>query len=386
MKEYIAIVTNENDPDSYKRSQVRVHELFPEALISEKDLPWATYKLPLGARFNEGAFVTAQKGDFVWVDFPFSDSNGNEDTTRPRITGWVHHCPNGLPNLPHEAFNGPASLEGMHIRPNDPEIEQPDVNIKADAVSIWGTVFEFVRNGVFRLTQKTSGTAIEFSESGHGGFFSQSNLFLAARHKIKLLGAQIVVIAREAMALTATTLEFKLNGFLVNVKGRLHILGKGGTRITGADLSLVSTQGNMNVSAAGVANQSATGASIEKIGIDTMLSADDAKLIEVHLNGVVLAKISVSTTGGIKIEEPMTGGMIGLEDSGLILAENSAGSIKQTFEDLIAKLEEFIDVSKDVVIDTGVGPGTVNASSAANYVQIKTSLAEVKATMAMVMK
>ncbi|MCG8339337.1 MAG: hypothetical protein MJE63_32925 [Proteobacteria bacterium] len=386
MKEYIAIVTNENDPERYKRSQVRVYELFPEHLISEKDLPWATYKLPLGARFNEGAFVTAQKGDYVWVDFPFSDSNGNEDTTRPRITGWVHHCPNSLPNLPHEAFNGPASLEGMHMRPDDEDIEQPEVNMRADAISLWGTVFEFVRNGVFRLTQKTTGTAIEFSRSGHGGFFSQNNLFLTARQKLKLMGSHIEIKAKNVLRFAVNALEFNLNRFVMNVKGLLHIKGTGGTKITGADMSVVATQGNMNLNSAGMLNQSASGANVEKIGIDTLLSTDEAKVIEVNLNGMVLAKISISTTGAITFEEPMTGGKIGLEDTGLILAENSAGSIKKSLEELISKLEEFIDASKDVVIDTGNGPGKVNASSVSNYIQIKTGLTQVKTNLAMVLK
>ncbi|MCE0813704.1 hypothetical protein [Buttiauxella sp. S04-F03] len=62
--------------------------------ITDEDLPWAEYLLPLNYQFTPN-----QKGDHVWVDFPY-----NGDTRRPRICGAAMDWQgDGKANVPAEA-------------------------------------------------------------------------------------------------------------------------------------------------------------------------------------------------------------------------------------------------------------------------------------------
>ncbi|GAJ73311.1 hypothetical protein JCM18904_4190 [Vibrio sp. JCM 18904] len=72
--------------------------------IPDKDLPFAEFLLPLGAKPSGGHAVPVEKGgDLVWVDFP-----RNGDTRYPpRITGSLYYAPNYESYLPSEV-NGEA--------------------------------------------------------------------------------------------------------------------------------------------------------------------------------------------------------------------------------------------------------------------------------------
>lgn len=171
--EFIGIVENtENPPANMKMCvQVRVYTVFDKAPL--KDLPWAEYKLPIGARPNDGTFRPARKGDLVWIDFPYGG-----DTRRPRITGSKHHNPDGDPNLPHEAWAGPDAYE--HKRTG----EEPDPaahKYHEDEISTQhGVTVERNKDGSFAVYQRKSGTEICIDKDGNIIIHSEKDIYRSA--------------------------------------------------------------------------------------------------------------------------------------------------------------------------------------------------------------
>ncbi|MCP4757214.1 MAG: hypothetical protein GY866_40640, partial [Proteobacteria bacterium] len=206
MKEYIAMVVSVNDPDGHNRAQVRVSEMFPESRIPDDVLPWATYKLPVGAGFNEGSFVPAKPGHYVWVDFPFIDSKGTEDTRRPRITGSVQLCPDGLPNMPHDSFGGVKSRDGLHKYPKvddgqgemvvDPDYEATKDSVvgRAPALTLEGWSFR-LQNGAWTCEHLKTGSRFEFSENGFFDLFTTQNGFVRATKKLTIKAGELILKA-----------------------------------------------------------------------------------------------------------------------------------------------------------------------------------------------
>ncbi|WP_347361814.1 phage baseplate assembly protein V [Vibrio vulnificus] len=154
-----AVVVSVQDPDEQMRVQVRVFGVFDE--VPDDKLPWATYKLPVGARVGQGDFTPVQQGDLVWVDFPYY-THGRKDTRRPRITGSVHHNPDGIPNLPPEAFAGEGRFE--HKRSHKEPAPKPQGYHSSKVYILHGMMFEVEENGVYRVTHMPSGTAFELAD------------------------------------------------------------------------------------------------------------------------------------------------------------------------------------------------------------------------------
>jgi len=83
-RECIGVVETEgkDDPRKLLLVQVRVYGVFDNVPV--KDLPWAQYKLPVGARANDGSVTPVKKGDIVYVSFPFKAGNHRERPLCPR--------------------------------------------------------------------------------------------------------------------------------------------------------------------------------------------------------------------------------------------------------------------------------------------------------------
>jgi len=160
--EYEAIVVSDRDPDNNMRVLVRLLGL--QDNVPEEELSWATYKLPVGHRPGDGDFMPAQVDDIVWVDFPYT-SHGQPDTRRPRITGSVHYCPEGIPNFPDEAWRGPKRLQ--HKRTGRQPSPDGTGYHASRVFSVYGVTVEVEPNGVYRVTQDASGTAVEITKGGH---------------------------------------------------------------------------------------------------------------------------------------------------------------------------------------------------------------------------
>lgn len=169
--EYVAEVVSVDDPERLYRARVRIPDLFGD--VPAADLPWATYRLPIGARPNDGPAAPVRQGDLVWVDFPHGG-----DTRRPRITGSVHHMPGKEPSIPHDAWQGGGALQ--HKRTE--EQPAPDVpGYHEDVVyRQHGVVIQITKNGAFRVTQASSGTAVEISPDGAVVIHGEKDIFMSA--------------------------------------------------------------------------------------------------------------------------------------------------------------------------------------------------------------
>jgi hypothetical protein len=179
LEEYIGRVINVHDPKHLMRVQVFVESLFDG--MKEKDLPWATYKLPIGARLNEGAITPVKVGDYVWIDFPF-----NGDSRQPRITGSVHYCPDNVCHLPDEAWKGKEIYSHKRI---GSELEPSPVGYHRDTViDQHGVLVEVVDpTGEIRVTQKVSGSAVEIDRDGNITAHSEKNLFGSSKENTELI-------------------------------------------------------------------------------------------------------------------------------------------------------------------------------------------------------
>ncbi|MFW1503711.1 phage baseplate assembly protein V [Vibrio parahaemolyticus] len=154
-----AVVVSVQDPEKQMRVQVRVFGVFDD--VPDDKLPWATYKLPVGARVGQGDFTPVQTGDLVWVDFPYY-THGRKDT---RITGSAHHNPDGIPNLPPEAFEGEGRYQ--HKRSHKEPKPSPQGYHESKVYILHGMMFEVEKDSVYRVTHMPTGTAFEFDVRGH---------------------------------------------------------------------------------------------------------------------------------------------------------------------------------------------------------------------------
>lgn len=156
-----AVVVSTDDTEKMLRVQVRVFGLFDD--VPDEHLPWATYKLPVGARVGEGDFTPVHVNDLVWIDFPYY-MHGKKDTRRPRITGSVHHCPAGKPNTPAEAYAGETYKHKRSHKEPKPS-KQP--YHESRVYIMHGIMVEYEEGGVYRVTHQKSGTGFEFDARGH---------------------------------------------------------------------------------------------------------------------------------------------------------------------------------------------------------------------------
>ena len=178
--ERIAVVVNTGgDPDRLLRVQVRVYGLHSDR-VPAATLPWAEYKLPVGARANSGDFSPAEAGDYVWVDFPYFG-----DPRRPRITGGVHHAPGKAPNLPHEAWAGPDKLipktTGEEPAPPEPEYH------KSYAFTRHGVTLQVNPDSSCSVTQRATGTAFRIDAEGNITIHGEKNIHVSAIADAKLI-------------------------------------------------------------------------------------------------------------------------------------------------------------------------------------------------------
>lgn len=146
--EYVGTVKAvEGDPKKGMRVQVEVDPIFTGCAV--ETLPWATYKLPVGFRQNDGFFVPVQVGDKVWVDFPFDG-----DTRRPRVTGSVHEFPDGKPKMPDDAWAGESRVDDDAKYHEDVVLKQYDGIIKLR------------KNGEILVQQLSTGTHVRIETDG----------------------------------------------------------------------------------------------------------------------------------------------------------------------------------------------------------------------------
>lgn len=185
--EKIAQVIDIDDPERLLRAQVRIIDL--HSSVPDKDLPWAEFRLPIGAKFNNGTYTPVTKGDWVWVDCPY-----NYDPRRVRIVGSVHFAPEGVLNLPHETFVGAEAY--IHQRTGD-EPPQPAHIYGKDSVStLNGVMIATNEDGSYSIAQKGTGTDLTITKDGDVVLHVEGNIYRSATKDSKgnIDGADKVLI------------------------------------------------------------------------------------------------------------------------------------------------------------------------------------------------
>lgn len=207
-RESRALVVNVDDPKKLYRIQVRVIGLWDG--VSDVDLPWAEYLL-YGARDNAGMANPAQVGDWVWVDFP------SGDTRYPRVTGWCHFAPDGIPNLPHEAFSGGDAVKHKRL-PNQPVPDATEYH-RSEVLTRHGVTIEIEPSGAYRITQRESRSAIEITKDGHIVIHGEKKNFVSSADDTEMdVGANLIVrIAGDAKVEISGNAAVHTHGFSQHV-------------------------------------------------------------------------------------------------------------------------------------------------------------------------
>lgn len=198
MSEYRAQVTSTEDPKKMLRVQVRVPGWWSG--VPDEDLPWAEYRLN-DARAGGGSFMPAEKGDWVWVDFP------NGDTRYPRITGWCHFAPGGKPNAPHDAWQGPGAISHrLDPGAKEPSPEAPEYHGSL-SIEKHGAVIEINPGGEILVTQRDTGTALRVTRQGEVTIHGEKSVHISGKQNLEVnFGGDINITAGGDLKMLATNI------------------------------------------------------------------------------------------------------------------------------------------------------------------------------------
>ncbi len=225
--QYQAEVVNTEHPDGLYLVSIRLLNLWDS--ISDDDLPWAEFLLPLGAKPSHGHAVPVESGDWVWVDFP-----RNGDTRYPRITGSLYHAPDYQSNLPDDV-NG-TLYEAIRA---DGEPSSPSYDRKDDLYQRFGLREHKTHAGGWSITHTATGTAIEITPSGQMVIHTEGDQFQSATGNHK-----------------------------GQYNGKLELIVKGACSITTNDKVAVKADGNISLDSGGeVAIKSGGNVNIESGGL-----------------------------------------------------------------------------------------------------------------------
>lgn len=204
--EYIGEVVSLSDPQNLMRVRVKVNGLFDG---DEEDLPLATYKLPIGSRPGDGNFTPVKVGDTVWIDFPMGG-----DTRYPRITGSVHYCPGGTPNLPAESFNGESAT-----RPREEWEPEPSVGTYHEDIieTQHGITTTKRSDGSFSILQRDTGAEVYIHSDGQIVIHSANKLSISASSDTKIFSSSKITIESPVIQIDSPAIT--LNGNVVQGKG-----------------------------------------------------------------------------------------------------------------------------------------------------------------------
>ena len=164
------VVNTTGDPRKLMRVQVRVPGMWDG--VPDADLPWAEYLLR-SARGRSGDFEPAEVGDWVWVDFP------SGDTRFPRVVGWCHYAPGGVPNLPHDCFGGSEATQHKVDQDAGEPAPKPSQDHGSRVMEKYGVVVEINPSGEYLVTQKATGAAIRVTADGTITIHSEAGLVLS---------------------------------------------------------------------------------------------------------------------------------------------------------------------------------------------------------------
>lgn len=236
---YVGEIVNVDDTSKLLRVKVNVYDIFDGIPVAS--LPWAYVSQTFGGRTNEGLTIPLHVGDVVWVEFIHGD------TRRPLIVGGVQTNINGVPNSPDDAWCGAGKY--IHKRSgSEPAVPDPDY-YKDVVFKQNNALIQICNGGNIRITQMTSGSAIELLPSGDIVIHSEGNIFASATGNLTATVTGNVNIESSAATTIKASNSITLNAPVVNIQGILNNTaqsgGAGTANITG---SMKVTQGNVTVS------------------------------------------------------------------------------------------------------------------------------------------
>ena len=241
---YVGEVVSVDDAGKLLRVKVNVYDIFDGIPVAS--LPWAYVSQTFGGRTNEGLTIPLRVGDVVWVEFIHGD------TRRPLIVGGVQTNINGVPNSPDDAWGGAGKY--AHKRTgSEPAVPAPDY-YKDVVFKQNDALIQICKGGNIRITQMTSGSAIELLPSGDVVIHSEGNLYASAKGDLMatIQGNATATVTGNVNIESGTGATLKasnsitLNAPIVNIQGVLNSTAQGG----GAGSANIS--GSMSVTGGGV--------------------------------------------------------------------------------------------------------------------------------------
>ena len=229
-----AVVANITDPDGLpeRKYKVQIRLLGRWDDVPVKDLPWAEYMFSIGARENEGDALPSREGDLVWVEFVAGD------TREPLITGSILYSPEGVPNLPHEAFGGDKSYQHQRT-PKQPTPEPAEYHM--DRVSAqFGILEELTHDGAKRITHKATGTAIELTKDGQVVIFGKNDVYRSSGgNTLEEVAGGLTIIVKGATKIKSTGQIDMTSGADINITagGTLNLTGSS-TNVKGSPVNI----------------------------------------------------------------------------------------------------------------------------------------------------
>lgn len=169
--EYQAKVVDVVHPKGLYMVSIRLLKLWDD--IPDKDLPFAEFRLPLGAKPSAGHVVPVEAGDLVWVSFPRGG-----DTRYPLITGSLYHAPNYESNLPDDVNEPVFAPKRSAGEPAPPAYDRKD-----DLYQRFGMREHKTHQGGWSITHVATGTAIEITPDGKCVIHTEGDQFQSATGK-----------------------------------------------------------------------------------------------------------------------------------------------------------------------------------------------------------
>ncbi|MBH05022.1 MAG: hypothetical protein CMJ20_01740 [Phycisphaeraceae bacterium] len=169
--DYQAKVVDVVHPKGLYMVSIRLLKLWDD--IPDKDLPFAEFRLPLGAKPSAGHVVPVEAGDLVWVSFPRGG-----DTRYPLITGSLYHAPNYESNLPDDVNEPVFAPKRSAGEPTPPAYDRKD-----DLYQRLGLREHKTHQGGWSITHVATGTAIEITPDGKCVIHTEGDQFQSATGK-----------------------------------------------------------------------------------------------------------------------------------------------------------------------------------------------------------
>lgn len=347
--------------------------LVPKYLEGNVDnLPFAEIQGKLGNARNEGSGEQVNIGDHVWVELHRTEAR--PVTMRVIVVGSAYSAPDGLPNMPHDGFNGPLTLNQRHQIPRDKngdiheDFEEPKRYVKGRSIPIIvkeGISF-VIQNGQLALTHLKTFSHLFFSESGIIDLYSSRNLFLRAKQNLYILANKISFKSKK-LVVDLDDLEFELKKFGIDAKTFVEIKSSGVIGLIGAALKLVA-QGDIVVSTQGKLSQEANGSALTNINQDLTVEKVRAFGAQLMVAGAPIAELGIEAA------------------LGKIIAENLNGSVKGQLDDIVDRINKVIDIMNEAIFDAGTGESIMSPKTKRKLMEQKPELAKIKLLNSLILK